>query len=151
MTIRDRLDKEDRVWEYNAGGFGDPTVEIMRMNGQTGAVTFSNAVKVTLPTGSAISLAPGDVSTAELADKAVTKAKAAVFFSTLVTATGSSQNVAHGLGVIPAAVLVVPEVGCDGAGATGTQMPAIAEGSHDATNVKVTVTAGAKVKILAWA
>lgn len=89
----------------------------------------------------------GNVVTADLADGSVTKAKAAVFFSAETTATGSAQNVAHGLGVAPAGVLIVP---------TDTS-PAVAgvytvvEGTHTSTNVVVTVTSGKKFKVFAWA
>lgn len=96
-------------------------------------------------------IADGAVTTIKLAAAAVTKAKAAVFVSTEQTATGASQNVAHGLGVVPAAVLVVPTAGHDGAGAAGVQFPDIVEGVHTTTNVVVTVEAGAKFKVLAWA
>lgn len=90
------------------------------------------------------------VTTAKLAALAVTKAKALVFFSAEVTATGASQNVAHGLGVVPAGVLIVPTKGHDGAGAAGTEFPDSTEGVHTTTNVLVTVEAGAKFKVMAW-
>ena len=61
------------------------------------------------------------------------------------TGTGSAQNVAHGLGVAPSKVLIVPTelaaglaAGYDAAG-----------GTHTTTNVVVTVTSGAKFKV--WA
>lgn len=70
----------------------------------------------------------------------VTLAKAAAFFSAQVSGTGSAQNVAHGLGATPSAVLIVPTDG-------GTAVP----GTHDGTNVKFTGTSGKKFDILAWA
>lgn len=80
------------------------------------------------------------------ADKFLPAAKANVFVSAEQTATGSAQNVAHGLTGTPSAVLIVP-----------TELPAglaagmdIAEGTHDATNVVVTVTATVKFKVFAW-
>lgn len=89
------------------------------------------------------------VTTAKIAAGAVTKAKAAVFVSAETTATGAAQNVAHGLGAVPALVLIVP---------TETTAAAIvlagfdiAEGAHDGTNVKLTATLGLKFKVLAWA
>jgi len=91
------------------------------------------------------------VDTAELADGAVEAAKAAVFVSTEQTATGSAQNIAHGLGVAPAIVFVSLTNGHDGAGSPGIQVPDIAEGAHDTTNVVLTVTAGATFKVMAWA
>lgn len=72
---------------------------------------------------------------------------AATFVSTEQTATGSAQNVAHGLGLVPSAVLIVPT---DLTPATVGQYSAV-EGTHDATNVVVTVTTGKKFKVFAWA
>lgn len=78
---------------------------------------------------------------------AVTFAKANVFVSTEQTGTGSAQNIAHGLGAVPAAVLIVPT---DTAPVTVGLYTAI-EGAHDITNVVATVTSGKKYKVLAWA
>lgn len=69
------------------------------------------------------------------------------FVSTETTATGAAQNVAHGLGKTPDIVLVVVTAGHNGAGAGGTQFPTVVEGAHTATNVVLTVTAGAKFKV----
>lgn len=69
------------------------------------------------------------------------------FVSTEQTGTGSAQNVAHGLGVVPAAVLIVPT---DTAPATTGAYTAV-EGSHTSTNVVVTVTSGKKYKVWAMA
>lgn len=71
---------------------------------------------------------------------------AAVFISTEQTGTGSAQNVAHGLGAAPSKVLVVPT---DLTPATVGQY-VVTEGSHDGTNVIVTVTASKKFKVMAW-
>jgi hypothetical protein len=90
----------------------------------------------------------GSVATADIADAGVTKAKAAVFFSSEQTATGSAQNVAHGLGAVPAGVLVVPT---EHPGTPDTGAFDIAEGTHTTTNVVVTVTANVKFKVFAWA
>jgi len=68
------------------------------------------------------------------------------FLSTVVTATGSAQNVAHGLGATPAGVLI--SVTDTSATAAGTFT--VTEGTHTSTNVVVTVTASAKFKVLAW-
>lgn len=87
------------------------------------------------------------IATADLADGAVTFAKAAVFISTEQTGTGSAQNVAHGLGVTPSNVLVAPT---DLTPATVGQY-VVTEGTHTSTNVVVTVTASKKFKVLAWA
>lgn len=74
----------------------------------------------------------------------MTKAKAKVFFSTEQTGNGNPQNVAHGLGAIPAAVLIVPSDCPDSAWA-------LAQGAHDATNVVVTATNLLKYYVFAWA
>lgn len=65
-----------------------------------------------------------------------------LFISTEQTGTGSSQNIAHGLGQIPSKVLVsFTNIAAGGATVT--------EGSHDLTNVVVTATSGSKFKVLA--
>jgi hypothetical protein len=76
---------------------------------------------------------------------ATSLAAAGRFISSETTGTGSAQNVAHGLGVTPTVVLV-----------SFTELPAdlaagadIAEGTHTATNVVLTVTSGVKFKVLA--
>jgi hypothetical protein len=74
----------------------------------------------------------------------VDESDAKVFVSTEQTGNNNPQSVAHGLGVTPPLVLVVPT----GVGAGGFD---IAEGAHDATNVVVTVSAGTTYKVFAWA
>jgi predicted RecA/RadA family phage recombinase len=64
------------------------------------------------------------------------------FVSAQQTGTGSTQNVAHGLGVVPKAVLVIPQ--------DTTASLAITYGTHTSTNVVVTVTTAAKFLVLAW-
>lgn len=93
----------------------------------------------------------GAITTAKLGTAAVTAAKALVFMSTQQTATGSAQNVAHGLAAAPTIVTTSIEVGHDGAGATGDKVPTITQGTHTSTNVVITVTAGAKFRVFAWA
>ena len=70
-----------------------------------------------------------------------------VFVSAEVTANGSAQNTAHGLGVIPFAVLAIPT---DTAPSTAGEFT-VAAGSHDATNCVFTVTNGKKYKVIAFA
>lgn len=72
--------------------------------------------------------------------KKITFAKAKVFFAAQQTGTGAPQNVAHGLGVVPTAVLLIPTDG-------GTIVP----GVHDGTNVKATVTVDKLFDVMAWA
>jgi hypothetical protein len=67
------------------------------------------------------------------------------FLSAVQTGTGASQNISHGLGAVPAGVLI----SCtDNSGSSNVFT--VTEGTHDATNVKVTVTTSAKFKVLAW-
>ena len=66
-----------------------------------------------------------------------------------VTATGSAQSIAHGLGTVPILYGFEIRAGTDGSGGAGTQVPTITEGTHTTTNLVVTVTAGAKFR--AWA
>lgn len=98
--------------------------------------------------GTAGDTGAGNVGTAELAAGAVTAAKAAVFFSAETVATGAAQNVAHGLGVAPAGVLIVPT---EHPGVPDTGAFDIAEGTHTTTNVVFTATVNLKVKVFAWA
>lgn len=69
---------------------------------------------------------------------------AGVFISSEQTGTGSSQNVAHGLGRTPTKILVAPTE------FLSNQNVDIAEGTHTSTNVVVTVTSGVKFKVLAY-
>lgn len=103
--------------------------------------------KVVFPSGSVLDV---DAATTviSLADDSVTAAKAAIFVSAETTGTGSAQNVAHGLGVVPAAILVVPT---EHPGTPDTGAFDIAEGTHTTTNVVLTVTANVKFKVFAWA
>jgi hypothetical protein len=87
-------------------------------------------------------LAAGAVGTSQLAAGAVTKAKTAMFISTIQTGTGSSQSIAHGLGATPSAVFV------SFTGSTASQ--AVTEGTHTSTNCVLTVTSGATFKVQAW-
>lgn len=125
-----------------------PNVPIYTKPGGTEMVIDTGAtltVNGTLSGGGTITVPDGSVTTAKLANTAVTKAKSLMFVSAELTGTGSAQNVAHGLGVVPAAVLVVPT---DTSPATVGQYTAV-EGSHTSTNVIVTVTTGKKFKV--WA
>lgn len=79
-----------------------------------------------------------------IAADAVTAAKAHVFLSTEQTGNGSAQNVAHGLGVTPTVVLVIPSDMPDSAWS-------LVQGTHTDTNVVVTATSGGKYYVLAWA
>jgi len=62
------------------------------------------------------------------------------------TGTGAEQSIAHGLGVKPSLVMII----ITGSPATYAALT-VTEGTHDATNVKVTVTSGWKYKVYAEA
>ena len=68
----------------------------------------------------------------------------APFKSTEQTGNGSPQNVAHGLGVTPSLVLILPSNLTGGA-------YVVVEGTHTSTNVVVTVTNGEKYIVVAYA
>lgn len=67
------------------------------------------------------------------------------FKSAVQTATGVAQNIAHGLGRTPSFVMVIPvNVG-------SAEAWTVTEGTHDATNVVVTVAGTANTyKVFAW-
>lgn len=70
----------------------------------------------------------------------ICEARTRRFISTIQTGTGVSQNIAHGLGSTPTSVkLALTTVAVGGADIT--------PGVHTATNVVVTVTAGAKFMV----
>src|ERR1039458_1516733 len=62
-----------------------------------------------------------------------------LFFASQQAGTGASQNVAHGLGAVPAGVICIPTDG-------GT----VTYGTHTETNVVVTVTNAKHFDVLAW-
>ncbi|MGE0539741.1 MAG: hypothetical protein AB7R89_06145 [Dehalococcoidia bacterium] len=70
-----------------------------------------------------------------------------LFISDETTATGSAQNIAHGLGVVPSKVVVTVT---EHPGTPDTGAFDVAEGSHTSTNVVLTVTSGVKFKVLAF-
>jgi hypothetical protein len=105
----------------------------------------TNKVWVIIDNVQTNNLAAGAVATADLADDSVTFAKAAVFVSTEQTGNGAQQSVAHGLAAAPAGVLIAVTEDPAGSGFD------VAEGTHTATNVLVTVTTGVKYKVFAWA
>lgn len=92
-------------------------------------------------------VADGSVTNSKLATGSVTVAKMMMFKSSDQTGSGSAQNIAHGLGVAPAVVIVYP-TDTDVA-TTGSYV--VTEGSHTSTNVVVTVTTGKKYKVVAFA
>ena len=87
-------------------------------------------------------VAAGSIDTSELADDAVNGAKLNYFLSTEQTGNASAQNIAHGMGTIPTAVIVIPSGVASGANT-------FVQGSHTSTNAIVTATTGAKYYVLA--
>jgi len=92
-------------------------------------------------------LRKGAIDSSRIADGAIVAGDIKMFISTEQTGTGSAQNVAHGLGVVPSKVFVAVTGDARGAWAVFS----VAQGTHDATNVVVTVTASIKFVVLAFA
>jgi len=77
--------------------------------------------------------------------KGIYPSKQKQFLSAVQTGNGSQQSIAHGLGAVPTGVLV----SCvDNSGSSNVFTAT--EGVHTASNLLVTVTTGAKYKVLAW-
>lgn len=70
-------------------------------------------------------------------------ATASMFLSPEQTGTGSSQNVAHPFGAAPTLAYAIPS------NLTGGPY-VVTYGTHDATNVKCTVTTGEKFRVVAF-
>ena len=79
--------------------------EFTGIDTRTTALENSAGVDVTTITGD-VTINSSKVST--VGTGKITTAKMAIFVSTVQTANGSAQNVAHGLGVSPTTVLVIP-------------------------------------------
>lgn len=88
----------------------------------------------------------GVVKNENLSADAVSASKINYFKSSEQTGTGSSQNIAHGLGVAPSLVMVYPTDLTPGTDGDYT----FTEGSHTSTNVVVTVTNGKKFMVVAF-
>ena len=71
-------------------------------------ISNGTGMDITTVTGDVTVTKSGSNYTSAIGSNKVTSAKMAVFVSTVQTATGSTQNVAHGLGVTPATVVIVP-------------------------------------------
>ena len=72
-----------------------------------------------------------------------------LFISSVQIGTGSPQDIAHTLGVIPAGVIISPYNNFEVDGVFGGQF-SIVEGSHTAMDIVVTATASLQYKILAY-
>lgn len=98
-------------------------------------------------TGAPIAFKPASATAADTA--LVAASVSGKFQSAVRVATGSSESIAHGLGVAPSLVLVsIYDDTNAGVLASGF---VIVEGTHTTTNVLVTVTANAKYKVIAFA
>lgn len=151
--------KENIIFEYGTGLTPGATLYIGTTAGRldtaatvgdgVGVATCISATHIQVVRANPVAgLTDASVTTADLADDAVTFAKAAVFISSEQTGNGGAQSVAHGLGAVPAGVLVVPT---EHPGTPDTGAFDIAEGVHTSTNVVVTVTTNVKYKVFAWA
>lgn len=92
---------------------------------------------------SAANLEDEAVTEDKILDDAVTAAKIAHFVSGVRTGTGAEESIAHGLGETPATVLVSIY------DTNNLATVSLVEGTHDVTNVKVTVSNTAKYKLVA--
>lgn len=121
-----------------------PTMALMSINPTTGALIPFKAASATAADSATTAGSATTATTATQATKVTGK-----FQSTVQTGTGSSQNIAHGLGVVPTLVLIAAYVTTDaGVVAAGYS---IVEGAHDSTNVKVTATSALQYKVIAFA
>lgn len=94
---------------------------------------------MTLLTGTVLVAALGTTAVAYATRLAATS----IFQSTTITATGSAQNVAHGLGAAPRLYWIVPRTFVAGE-------PSLIVNSVDATNINITVApAGSTVVVIA--
>ena len=122
---------------------------LVYLSDTAGALADAPSTTSSVPVGRVVALSDSNLTKVLYIDAAWVMPSLAnlVFVSTEQTGTGSAQNVAHGLSVIPRAVLVVPT---DLTAATVGQYSAV-EGTHTNINVVVTVTSGKKYKVLAYA
>lgn len=104
----------------------------------TSKIPVVGLVGVDPVTGAPVAFVPGSAKTVS-----------GKFQSTVQTGTGGSQNIAHGLGVVPSLVLAAPY---DNTASGSTPFTfQISEGVHDSTNLKITATSGLKYKVIAFA
>jgi hypothetical protein len=122
---------------------------LVYLSDTAGALADAPSTTNSVPVGRVVALSNSDLTKVlELDFPIVPPAFNGVFVSSEQTGTGSSQNVAHGLGVVPNKVLIAVTELPDAAAETGFD---IAEGAHTSTNVVVTVTNTVKFKVLAFA
>lgn len=134
VTGTGKLDMRDDV-----AHFVDPSSPTKRMRLDAGAVTAGQTRVLSMPDAN-VDL--GAVSAASLAS-------GATFTSTEQTGTGSSQNIAHGLGSTPRIVWWTVSDAAAGLIAGPPPVLSMTPGAHDATNIKMTVTSGVKYYVFA--
>lgn len=122
---------------------------LVYVSNTAGALADTPSTTNPMPVGRVMALPDSNLTKVLFIDAPIVRPTLAnnVFVSAEQTGTGSAQNIAHGLGVIPRWVVIIPT---DLTPATVGQYSAV-EGSHDATNVVVTVTTSKKFKVLAVA
>lgn len=138
--------QQGRVYGFDLSGLAYGA--LVYLSDTAGALADAPSTTNSVPVGRVVPLSNSDLTKVlELNFQVVPPAFNGIFVSAETTGTGSAQNVAHGLGVIPNKVLVAPtELAAD-----LTAGYDVAEGSHTSTNVVLTVTSGAKFKVLAFA
>ena len=119
-----------------------------------GAITSVKLADLSVTTGKLANssvttskLANDSVTNGKLANESVTVSKMKVFKSSELTGSGVAQNTAHGLGSVPALVIVYPT----DTSAVTEGVYVSSEGTHTSTNVVVTVTNGKKYRVVAFA
>lgn len=134
------------TWKFMQAQVGTLTASLLASaNTWALAQTFTSGMVGNVTgnvTGNLTGNVTGDV-TGNTSGTAGALASGATFFSTQQTGTGSSQDIAHGLGSTPRLVFAIP----DDIGGGGVF--SVSYGAHDATNVKVTFSNGQKYRIVA--
>lgn len=123
-----------------AVAIGDPiyfvTGDTPELSKKTSGILFGHALEV---------VTSGATTTIQVraAGHGVGSNAGGIFKSAEVTGTGSSQNTAHGLGVIPSIIFAVLTEFASNLSVD------VAEGTHTSTNAVFTVTSGAKYRVIA--
>lgn len=122
-------------------GLTNPVIpgQVSQVTGLEGAPQVKTPSGMKVPLLAAMSLdAAGNLVPGVAAGSALGK-----FQSAVRVATGSQETIAHGLGVVPKVVLIAVQDN------TGVATVVCVEGTHTSTNLLVTVTSGAKYKVIA--
>lgn len=109
-----------------------------------GALADAPSTTASLRVGRVMPLSDKSLSKVLLVDCDIILPK--IFVSAEQTGNGSSQSIAHGLGVIPTQIFIALT-----GGPAGYTQPTITEGTHTTTNVVVTVTNTWKYRVIAIA